>query len=282
MPAPEFDTVDAATANLSINEGLQEQEDAVNAAIANRNADEESLEEDEGVPAPAFDAVDAAIANNANGFLQELDEAVDAANHNADEGELEVYDEEVVTELIHAALYQICLLLGSLVIGVSSVVAMYRVETSLNWWSEEAARGHVLLPIGMVSWLKWRAHAFLAANLVVAIVGFLGSLRLNLRLLLIYIIAEASIIPAPFIVVICCLLPHSISYYVYPNFFKYFLVVAWDGDARSLSIPMVFAGPVFLLCFTCAAKLYDAIEIAHAHIAAAQQWDRRRFERQRG
>ncbi|XP_054927732.1 uncharacterized protein [Dermacentor andersoni] len=215
MPAPAPDEVDTAIVNLNINEGLQEQEDAMKAAIANHNAaDEESLEDnDEEMPAPAFD--DGAIVNNADGFLQEPEEAVEAANHNADEGELEeYYDEQVVIQLIHAALYQICLLIGSLVIGVSSAVYMYRVETSLNWWSEEAARGHVLLPVGLVCWLKWRAHAFLAANLLASIVGFLGSLRVNLHLLLFYIIVVAVFIPAPFVVVVCCLLPHSMSCYV--------------------------------------------------------------------
>ncbi|XP_049276278.1 uncharacterized protein LOC119374927 [Rhipicephalus sanguineus] len=108
----------------------------------------------------------------------------------------------------------------------------------------------------------------------------------NLRLLLLFIFAEASLIPAPFVVAICCLLPHSMSCYIFPNSFQYFLFIAWEGNSRSLWIPMLCAGPVIVACFACAAKLYDAVDIAvqaRALIAAAQERrDRRHTLRRRG
>ncbi|KAL3259039.1 hypothetical protein MRX96_054106, partial [Rhipicephalus microplus] len=73
---------------------------------------------------------------------------------------------------------------------------------------------------------------------------------------------------------------------IYPNSFQYFLFVAWEGNSRSLWIPMLCASPLIVACFVCAAQLHDAVEIelqARALMAAVRErWDRRHIRRRRG
>lgn len=269
----------AMTAQMTNKVFRQEMEASLD-VVTRANADEAASADDVDVPEPPFDPV-----ANPN-FLQDLGEQVNAEVQNGEDDEDSDDEEDGIALRIYPLLYYICLLLGTLVIAVSSAVAMYRVETSPSWSYEQTVRECILVPVGVFSCLKWRVHGFLAANLITAIVGFLGAIRLNLRLLLLYIFVEGALIPIPFIIALCCFVPHSMSCYVLPSTFQYIMFVVWEGNTRSLWIPMLFAGPVIAACFTCAAKLYDAIELAmrvQAHIAAMQERRRRRrIQRRRG
>ncbi|XP_075721771.1 uncharacterized protein LOC142765090 [Rhipicephalus microplus] len=194
---PTLGIADAAIA--TVNESWQEMRKAPNAAIRD-DTDEGASVDDEEMRALALGAI-------ANGnFLQGQEEEVDAE---IQDGDVEASDDsdddqDDVTELLYAELYRLlyemCLILGSLVIAVSSAVAIYRV--------------------------------------------------------------------------------------IYPNSFQYFLFVAWEGNSRSLWIPMLCASPLIVACFVCAAQLHDAVEIelqARALMAAVRErWDRRHIHRRRG
>ncbi|KAL3226603.1 hypothetical protein MRX96_024807 [Rhipicephalus microplus] len=103
--------------------------------------------------------------------------------------------------------YQVSLIIGTLAIGVSCVVAICAVETSMESWNNSASGSSgkcELMTALQVYQTKARAHVVLVPALLVTIVAFLGSLRRNSHLLAIYVVAVTPFVLLSFAI------PHAL------------------------------------------------------------------------
>ncbi|KAL3191346.1 hypothetical protein MRX96_059873 [Rhipicephalus microplus] len=117
----------------------------------------------------------------------------------------------------------VSLIIGTLAIGVSCVVAICAVqkprfashlgqETSMESWNNSASGSSgkdELMKALQVYQTKAHAHVVLVPALLVTIVGFLGSLHRNSHLLAIYVLAVTLFVLLPFVIPALCIGPET-------------------------------------------------------------------------
>lgn len=224
--------------------------------------------------------------------VDEVD-AVDVADAEADLNDddwddEEEADEDEVRDDVRPFHYQVCLVIGTLAIGVSCIVAICAVESSMEPWNEPApgSSDEELLPALLAYHAKARAHVVLVPALLVTIVGFLGSLRRNPRLLAIYVVAVAPFVLLPFVIPALCIGPEPTTKHLCPKYISSFLDTVLGGDTTPLWMWSSWSGPVLVISIISAARLYEATNMAaqlqDQLVAAAGPWNRRRMDRARG
>ncbi|KAL1471371.1 hypothetical protein MTO96_039978 [Rhipicephalus appendiculatus] len=226
-----------------------------------------------------------------------LDVVADADLSDDDEWDDEEDEEEEdeVHDDVKPLHYQVCLVIGTLAIGVSCIVAICAVETSMESWNESASGSSSsssgssddeLGPALLAYQAKARAHVVLVPALLVTIVGFLGSLRRNPRLLAIYVVAVAPFVLLPFVIPALCIGPEPTTKHLCPKYISSFLDAVLVGDVTPLWMWSSWSGPVLVISIISAARLYEATSRA-AHVQdqwvqAGEPWNAHRMDRARG
>ncbi|KAL3205313.1 hypothetical protein MRX96_011211 [Rhipicephalus microplus] len=184
--------------------------------------------------------------------------------------------------------YHVSLIIGTLAIGVSCVVAICAVETSTESWNNSAS-GSIgegeLMTAPQVYQTKARAHVVLMPALLVTIMGFLGSLHWNSHLLAIYVVAVTPFVLLPLAIPALCNGPETTIKHLRaapravdvleqgmgeilaapsnppslcPQYVSSFLDVMLVGDLTPLWTWTSWSGPVLVNSIISAARLYEA------------------------
>lgn len=142
------------------------------------------------------------------------------------------------------------------------------------------------LPAMLAYQARARAHVVLVVALLVAIVGFLGSLRRNPRLLAIYVVAVAPLVLVPFVIPELCVGPEPTTKHLCPKIILHFLDTVLAGDVTPFWMWSSWSCPVLVISIVSAVRLYEAtnmaVQLQDQLVAAAEPWDTPRMDRARG